>query len=927
MTVRKTVATLCAAVFMLTTAASPAYAQDPEQEPSVHKAGERTNMVSSGNSYDSYLAEHNDWTVIQQSIRMEANTHIPAGASYTVPFSAVGGLAALRITYRMGEGNSRNGECRIELNGKLPFSEASGIRLNRQWQGDTPGEDERGNQYSVQLTEDTGWQTTVARAASGYYLDPLLFALEEGENALTITAEKGDIELSALEWIPGEESYPEAPSGAPSSTEAKPVRVQAEFPTLRSDSAILELCDRTTPDMTPSFTGLQRWNAIGGSGWSQVGQSVTWEVQVKESGYYSLALRYKQNFSSGKSSVRRLLIDGKVPCEGLEYLTFPYKNGWNTLEPRDAEGVPYQVYLEAGPHMLTLEVSYGDISGALHTAEESLYALNTIYRKIISLTGSTPDEYRDYQIEKYLPDVIDDMKQQLAVLTALSDELYGGKSSGEDAAALNKITWQLGQFIKYPETIPANLRLYLSNVTAVSQWIQDRQTQPLSLDYLELVPAGTKHQAPHTSFFQTIWFHIRQFFQSFCEDYGMVGNLNQGEETIEVWILQGRDQYQILKEQIDSDFTAKNGIPVDLKLITGGLIEAIAADIAPDVFLFANGVEPVNLALRGAVMDLSAFPDYDEVAGRFSKEAIVPFQHDGGVYALPITHNFLMMFTRDDLLQELGLEVPQTWDDVYNMLTILQLNNMDFAYPIPSNQDVSSYALLLFQEQSDFYHDGGKSTALDTGAAMNAFENWISLYKEYDLSKEYNFVNRFRSGDMPVGIVDYSTYNTLEVSAPEIRGLWSMHPVPGTKQEDGTVQHNSVSTVTSAIILSDTKQPDKSWEFLKWWTDEPEQLAFATAIENRMGTSARFATANLKAFEQLPWTASTLSSLQAQRETALSVKQVPGGYFLSRHIDNIFRAVIDRNANLRDTVLEYTEIIDAEITRKRLEFRLDVNGE
>ena len=73
--------------------------------------------------------------------------------------------------------------------------------------------------------------------------------------------------------------------------------------------------------------------------------------------------------------------------------------------------------------MLTLEVSYGDISGALHTAEESLYALNTIYRKIISLTGSTPDEYRDYQSEKYLPDVIDDMKQQLAVLTALSDEL------------------------------------------------------------------------------------------------------------------------------------------------------------------------------------------------------------------------------------------------------------------------------------------------------------------------------------------------------------------------------------------------------------------------------------------------------------------------------------------------------------------------
>lgn len=927
MKVRNAAAGLCAAAFMLTATGITAYAQDPVQNPVVQENVEAAEAVSSEKTYDGYLTEHDAWPLIQESIPVEIHTRIPAGTSYTVHFSAPKGLAALRLTYRLEEGGGRNGEFRVELNGGLPFSEASGIQLNRQWQGELPEEDERGNQYSVQLTENREWQTAVARASSGYYLDPLLFALEEGENILTITAEKGDIELDALEWIPGEELYPEGPSGASSSTDAEPIRVQAEYPSLRSDSAIIELCDRTTPDMTPSFTGLQCWNALGGSGWSQIGQNVTWEVQVEKSGYYSLALRYKQNFSSGKSSVRRLLVDGKVPPEGLEYLTFPYKNGWNVLQPADADGNPYLVYLEAGSHTLTLEVSYGEISTALHTAEDSLYALNTIYRRIISLTGSTPDEYRDYQIEKYLPDVIEDMKEQLAILTELSEELYGDENSGEDAASLTKIMWQLEQFIKYPENIPANLSLYLSNVTAMSQWIQDRQSQPLSLDYLELVPAGTEHQAPHASFFQTIWFHIRQFLQSFYEDYGVVGDLNQGEESIEVWILQGRDQYQILKEQIDSDFTANHGIPVDLKLITGGLIEAIAADIAPDVFLFANGVEPVNLALREAVMDLSAFPDYETVAQRFSKEAIVPFEHNGGVYALPITHNFLMMFTRDDLLQELGLEVPQTWDDVYNMLTILQLNNMDFAYPIPSNQDVSSYALLLFQEQPDFYEDDGKSTALDTGAAMNAFEKWISLYREYDLSKEYNFVNRFRTGDMPVGIVDFSTYNTLEVSAPEIRGLWSMHPVPGTKQADGTIVHNSVSTVTSAIILSETNHPEQSWEFLKWWTDAPEQLAFATAIENRMGTSARFATANLEAFEQLPWTEATLEALQEQRETALSVKQVPGGYFLSRHIDNIFRAVIDRNANLRDTVLEYTEIIDAEITRKRLEFGLDVNGE
>jgi hypothetical protein len=63
--------------------------------------------------------------------------------------------------------------------------------------------------------------------------------------------------------------------------------------------------------------------------------------------------------------------------------------------------------------------------------------------------------------------------------------------------------------------------------------------------------------------------------------------------------------------------------------------------------------------------------------------------------------------------------------------------------------------------------------------------------------------------------------------------------------------------------------------------------------------------------------------LELQRASALGIQQVPGGYFLSRHIDNIFRTVVNKNANVRDTVLEYTNIINKELTRKRREFGLE----
>ena len=42
---------------------------------------------------------------------------------------------------------------------------------------------------------------------------------------------------------------------------------------------------------------------------------------------------------------------------------------------------------------------------------------------------------------------------------------------------------------------------------------------------------------------------------------------------------------------------------------------------------------------------------------------------------------------------------------------------------------------------------------------------------------------------MPMGIAYYEAYNTLSVFAPELRGKWSFHPIPGTERVD---EHGNV---------------------------------------------------------------------------------------------------------------------------------------
>src|SRR5699024_487364 len=130
--------------------------------------------------------------------------------------------------------------------------------------------------------------------------------------------------------------------------------------------------------------------------------------------------------------------------------------------------------------------------------------------------------------------------------------------------------------------------------------------------------------------------------------------------------------------------------------------------------------------------------------------------YDGGYYGLPETINFKILFYREDILDEMDLEVPNTWDDVYEMIpTLLQNQYNFFAEPV-------DFSYMFYQNGVELYRPGGLTSGLDTPQAFEAFQEWTDLFNLRGLDLQVqSFYQQFRNGKFPIGIADFNNYMQL----------------------------------------------------------------------------------------------------------------------------------------------------------------------
>lgn len=926
-------------------------------------------MVHNADSYTNYLAAHQSDERLSEEIVISGGDYLEASEDFQVLKNYEGrsgsslltreegsvtyevevpkaGLYQLALTYYPVEGKNNNIERQLFINGEIPFEGAQYLKFTRVWTGENgtelPERDSRDNDVRPRQVEAPRWTQAWLTDSDGYVTGAYEFYFEEGINTITLTSVKepmiiGQIALSRQETLPTYAEY-DAANRAAGLSEAQSVelKVQGEAATLKSDSTLYPISDRTSPLTEPYHPSKTRLNTIGGANWKLVGQWITWQVEVPEDGLYRMMVKYRQNKNTGVTVCRSLEIDGETPFQEAEELYFYYENEWQLSVLGDGEE-SYWFYLTAGTHELRLQIGLGtELADILSVASDSVVQLNQAYRELLMVIGSSPDTMRDYQLDLKCPSALRTLAEQYEVMVGLKAmvDAYSKGSQGAATQAIDNLINQLDRMSKKPETIAKQWAAFKDNIVSLSSWNLTMSEQPLEIDYLLVCGADTAEPRVQASFFESLAHELKQFAASFVEDYSSIGEVyDESAQVLDVWILGdsaavtssnggGRDGATVIKELVDNYFVPQTGIPVNVKLVNRDvLLSATLAGEGPDVALNVDGKEPLNYALRNAVTDLSQFEDFDEVASWFHDEAMQQFTLGDGVYALPQTMSFHVMFYRADILNDLGLSVPRTWAEFYQALAVIQKNNMN----IGITPDWTTFAMFLYQHGGKYYTENSQHSALNTEEAVAAFKQWSGNYVNYGMPVSFDMANRFRTGEMPLAIGDYTQYNYLSVFAPEIKGDWGFTVVPGFENEDGTIDHSVSAWEGACIVMATSEQQENGWEFLKWWMSAETQTEYGNEIENILGVAGRVATANIEALKNLPWASTDFRQLTAQLDWVKSLPQVPGGYFTERHIRNAFYTVYNNNEDPRETLQDYVKQIDFEIERKRLEFDLPMD--
>lgn len=837
----------------------------------------------------------------------------------------VSGVYTLTLTVGTEAAKKSAAQRSLFLDGRQPFEELKELTFRRRWE-DQVGEDgfDRDRQGNQLRPEAQAAVVTQAQALAGDSGEAYRFYLESGEHTLRLEATKELLVIDRIDLLPYEAPRSYAQVAAQYKKEgigyaSQPLKtLEAELCSAKSDYSIYPVFDRTSAVTSPQSTTALMLNTIGGTNWQLVGQWIEWTVEVEETGLYQLSFRYKQSSLRGVFVTRELSIDGEVPFAEAAALKFPYSNKWQVMTAGDDEGNPYAFYLEAGKtHTLRLRVVLGDLYAISQKVEQALFALNADYRSILSITGTTPDIYRDYDFPNTIPEVLESMKTQSAALKEAAAALYeltGEK--GEMFSMLETMYFQLDKMLKKPYEIARQFTTFKSNLSSLGDWVYQITNQPLQLDTLMLGAQNVALPRAQAGFFQSLAFNFELFVQSFITDYNVAADGTAADPLV-VWVPTGRDQWSIISSLADNSFTPSAGVPVTVRLVAPtALLPSALSGRGPDVALSNAQAVPVDYALRSAVMDLSGREGLDEVLARFTDSALQPLRYGGGLYGLPESQTWPMMFCRTDVLEELGVQSPKTWTDVLSVVPVIKRRNMEFGMIV----GYSGFLQLLYQHGGTLYREDGVRTALDSNEAIAAFEQLCNLFTQYKLPIEYNAANRFRSGEMPIVIADYAFYNQLTVFAPEISGLWEMAPVPGVQGADGTIDNTVVTTTTAAIIMKDTNKPDDAWAFLKWWTSAETQAAFGVEMEAVLGPSAKQPTANIEALSELPWTVAEYQSLLAQQKASAGIPTVPGYYQAERLVGFAFNDVYNDNSDPVEELEDIILSINTELQRKHEEF-------
>lgn len=822
-------------------------------------------------------------------------------------------------------------EMGMKIDGGYPFYEARSMKFETTWVSDGVDVDRYGNEIVSLPDKLIRWEHKEVMDASYRYSDPLPVELTAGVHKLELNIQEGTLLLGNISLeAPGDVAEY---AGSTKAEGNALITIEAEDFYQRNDSSIHAIGEYGS-SLSPLSATTTVLNIIDEDSFNEAGQTVSYQFHVDNAGYYYIGMNYRQSEKNDFPVFVDWKIDGEIPNSAFKSYQVEAANKFRTVTLTDDNDDKLSVYLEPGDHTISLTISADNLRYALEAVDEIMSGISDLSLEVTKVAGTNKDKYRDLKLTRYIPDVQDRLLGWVDELYSLAEQaqLYVNAKSPDKVAAFSYLLIaanQLKSLAEKPNELVYRVDELSTSVnsinTQIANFVDLINDNDLSIDRIYIYQDGARLPKGQ-NIFQSIGTSLKRFGYSFMGQSYSASNTD--ESHIQVWVNRPRTYVEIMQKMIDEKFTPETGIEVDLSIMTDAqkLILSNASGDTPDIATGINYSIPFDLAIRGSLVDLSKFDNYKEVFGRYSEGLLVPSVVGDGLYSLPETMNFYVMFYRTDILSKLGLSVPNTMDELIAMLPDLQMRGLNVYYPTAAMLVMRNFhgtTPIIYQMDGALYGNTALDILVDSEATVEGFTELTELFTLYDLPVDVpNFYQHFRNGDLPIGIADFNSYNLILNAAPEIANSWSIALVPGIEDEEtGEVKRYMSGGAESTVMFSsDDEREQKAWQFMEWWSRADIQAEFGQRLQILYGDEYIWPTANLEAFERLPYPTSDKDIILTQAQYILETPRLLGSYMMERELSNAFNDVVVNGDTVRSRIDEVAKTVLRETERKLEEF-------
>lgn len=303
-------------------------------------------------------------------------------------------------------------------------------------------------------------------------------------------------------------------------------------------------------------------------------------------------------------------------------------------------------------------------------------------------------------------------------------------------------------------------------------------------------------------------------------------------------------------------------------------------------------VEMINV---GALLPIN---DLIDKIGRdkFSEAAINEGTVKGQNYSLPLYSHAQVMWIRKDLLKKHNLEVPKTWDELYQAAKVLTKDGVyGLSVPMGTNDFMATRFLNLYVRSG-----GGSLLTKDLKAdltsplAQEGIKYWVKMYKEtspkdainYDVLKQATL---YYQGKTAFDFNSGFQIGGVKANSPQLLGEIDAYPIPKINANDP--ERGIETSNVPLVVWKTSKHPEISKAFIETLYQKDRYIKFLQSVPVGMlpaikGISDDPAYANNPMVKQFSHAEKVISAA-VEKGTAIGYEHGPtvqGGLLTNQHI-------------------------------------------